>query len=423
MSFPLRPLAFLLLWSPSRCRSRAHSRAEPTANDVKALKEKFQTEREQAAEGQVPGRHAHAGRRTREARRSRRRRTRTSRPRCGTSATPAGSSRTCRPGLPEHVTRVLGESRMRHADRVNSLSYSPDGRFVASASRDGTVKVWDLGNGREVSTYRGHVDQPDDPTKAASNVLGVTDVAFHPKEKVIASASGNQVHMWDPATGKTVKTLVNLGKTDKPIKSLAFSPDGKLLAVGADDGILRVVESDTRQGGLHQPVAQRPHREGRVQPERETGRDRRQQHAGRGVRARRQGQPARDERSGRRSGRSDGRRVQRRQRRGVHLRSRRQGAADRRPEPDRHQRPEHRDQAPRLHRPRRTGHGACGHGRRQVPRHQRRRQDRPRVGSDQREATAVVPGAHGRRRPPSRCAATASRSRRRPTTARCGCGI
>ena len=89
----------------------------------------------------------------------------------------------------------------------------------------GQVVRGDLGNGREVSTYRGHVDQPDDPTKAATNMFGVTDVAFHPKEKVIASASGNQVHLWDPATGKATKTVVNLGKTDKPIKSLAYSPD------------------------------------------------------------------------------------------------------------------------------------------------------------------------------------------------------
>ncbi len=149
-------------------------------------------------------------------------------------------------GLPEHVTRVLGESRMRQAARINALSFSPDGRYVASACRDDTVKIWDLSNGREVVTYRGHVDQPDDPTKKGTNVLGVTDVAFHPTDpKRIFSASGNQVHSWDPATGKKIQTVLNIGKTDKPIKSIAFSPDGKKLAVGADDGILRVIESDS----------------------------------------------------------------------------------------------------------------------------------------------------------------------------------
>jgi WD40 repeat protein len=149
-------------------------------------------------------------------------------------------------GLPEHVVRVFGESRMRHSDRVNALAYSPDGSRLASCSKDYTVRIWDLGNGRELITYRGHGTQPDDPTRNGTNVLGVTDVAFHPTDrKIIVSSCGNQVHEWDPETGKLLRTLLHLGKTDKPIKTLAFRPDGKFLAVGSDDGILRVVATDT----------------------------------------------------------------------------------------------------------------------------------------------------------------------------------
>src|SRR4051794_6430394 len=58
--------------------------------------------------------------------------------------------------FPEHVTRVFGDPRLRHGDRVTALAYSPDGRRLATASRDATVKVWDLGSGRELLTYRGH---------------------------------------------------------------------------------------------------------------------------------------------------------------------------------------------------------------------------------------------------------------------------
>lgn len=244
MSLPVRLVALLILVAGVSVPLAAQPPGEPTAADAKALRDKFQAEREQAIKAKFPaetlGRADDLVKRADAALKT------------DNFKAALRHLRDARwqlpylpPGLPANVTRVLGESRMRHADRVNALAYSPDNNLVASASRDGTVKVWDLGNGREVATYRGHVDQPDDPTKSGSNVLGATDVAFHPKEKEIASASGNQVHIWDPATGKAIKTLLNLGKTDKPIKALAYSPNGKLLAVGADDGILRVIESDT----------------------------------------------------------------------------------------------------------------------------------------------------------------------------------
>ncbi|QJW97499.1 WD40 repeat domain-containing protein [Frigoriglobus tundricola] len=249
MSVAIRPLILLLLIGvtappPAPAQPAPKPGADPTADDVKALKEKFAEEREQAVRAKFPA--EMLGRADELVKRA---------DAAAASANFKSAARHLRdarwqlpylpPGLPEHVTRVLGESRMRHADRVNALAYSPDSTALASASRDFTVKVWDIGNGREIVTYRGHVDQPDDPTRSGTNPLGAADVAFHPKEQVIASAGGNQVHTWDAATGKLIKVLVNLGKTDKPIKAIAFSPDGQRLAVGSDDGVLRVVESDT----------------------------------------------------------------------------------------------------------------------------------------------------------------------------------
>lgn len=247
MSFSLRPLPLVLfaaLVAVPLAAADPPAPADPTQKDVLALLNKYEEEREQAQRAKFPAdalaRSDQLLKRARDAMKAENYRSAARYVRDARWQLPFVPA-----GLPKHVSRVLGESRMRHADRVNALAYSPDGAWVASASKDGTVKVWDLGNGREVCTYRGHLDQPDDPTRATTNVLAVADVAFHPKGKVVASAAGNQVHLWDPATGKAVKTVLSLGKTDKPVKAVAYSPDGKRLAVGADDGVLRVIDSES----------------------------------------------------------------------------------------------------------------------------------------------------------------------------------
>lgn len=163
------------------------------------------------------------------------------------------------PGLPPHVARVLGETRMRHPEPpegqtrgVYAVAYSPDGTVLASGSTDGTAKTWDLETGRELVTYRGHADQPDDPSKGVS-VLGVAAVAFHPREPWVASAAGNQVHLWSPDTGERVKVLAKLDKADLPLKTIAFSPDGTQLAAGGDDGIVRVFTVATGKEAFKSP--------------------------------------------------------------------------------------------------------------------------------------------------------------------------
>ena len=133
--------------------------------------------------------------------------------------------------LPDHVARVIGTARLRHADRVNAVAYSPDGTRLASASRDGTVRVWDLGNGRPVTVYRGHLDDPK-PQSEDTNVFGVPAVAFAPDGKSVASSGGEVIHVWDPSTGERLSTL----KGHKGVaKALAFGPDANTLVSGGDD--------------------------------------------------------------------------------------------------------------------------------------------------------------------------------------------
>lgn len=134
-------------------------------------------------------------------------------------------------GLPEHVVRVIGTARLRHPDRVNGIAYSPDGRRLASCSRDGTVRVWDLGNGREIVGYKGHLDKPGAKPED-TNVFRVAGVAFSPDGDEIASCGGSEVHVWDAKTGATKHTL----KGHKGlVRAVAYGADANTVVSGSDD--------------------------------------------------------------------------------------------------------------------------------------------------------------------------------------------
>jgi WD40 repeat protein len=109
-----------------------------------------------------------------------------------------------------------------HEDTVASVSFSPDGKHLASASFDKTVRVWDLATGKTVQTLTGHSDF-------------VYAVAFSPDGKLLASASKDRtVKLSEAATGKSRFTF----SLNQDVMAVAFSSDGKyVLSSGYEAGI------------------------------------------------------------------------------------------------------------------------------------------------------------------------------------------
>jgi WD40 repeat protein len=79
-----------------------------------------------------------------------------------------------------------------HDKAVNRVVFAPDGKTVASANADRTIKLWDVGNGKLTRLLKGHYSP-------------VGGLSFAPDGKTLASASDDQkVGLWDLETGKEI---------------------------------------------------------------------------------------------------------------------------------------------------------------------------------------------------------------------------
>lgn len=122
-----------------------------------------------------------------------------------------------------------------HTAEVRHIAFSPDGKLLATASFDRTVRLWDLATRKTLRVLE-------------QNFL-VKAIAFSPDGNFLARASNNMAINWsinicDLVSGKEVKTQNPIGSIGF-VYSIAFSPDGKILASTSSNGMVRLWDPAT----------------------------------------------------------------------------------------------------------------------------------------------------------------------------------
>lgn len=116
--------------------------------------------------------------------------------------------------------------QLGHKYGVSAITFSPDGKYLASCSVDKTIKLWEVETGREVRTFR-------------PKTAGTTSVDFSPDGKLLVVGAyggfGDGISLWNVSDGRKVRTF-QIGKIKEGTTlSVAFSPDGELIAAAVFD--------------------------------------------------------------------------------------------------------------------------------------------------------------------------------------------
>ena len=123
-----------------------------------------------------------------------------------------------------------------HADTVDAVAVSPDGKLIATASFDKTVKLWDATTGKEIRTYggeKGHTGQ-------------VLSVAFSAKGDQLASGGAdNKALVWDVPVNFATKTYATAGTATKVV----VANDGKTFAVATGD-VVKLFPQGEEKGAI-----------------------------------------------------------------------------------------------------------------------------------------------------------------------------
>jgi WD40 repeat protein len=130
--------------------------------------------------------------------------------------------------LVDHGRVVLADTG--HSGSVDAVVIAPDGSWLASTGRDGSVRIWDPVTGRQRADLTGDMSL-------------VNAIAITPDGSWLASAGGG-IRIWDLATGQQRADLTG---HDGPVNAVAITPDGSWLASGGHDRTVRIWDLATGQ--------------------------------------------------------------------------------------------------------------------------------------------------------------------------------
>jgi len=131
--------------------------------------------------------------------------------------------------IPESAEPALHQTLTGHSNRIYEANFSPNNRYVVTASGDSLAKIWDVSSGNLVKTLKGH----------SSHVFSAQ---FSPDSNRIVTAGGETAKIWEVSTGIQVKMLIGHAKI---VHSAAYSPDGGVIVTTSEDGTAKLWNAQT----------------------------------------------------------------------------------------------------------------------------------------------------------------------------------